>query len=204
MAPPAPGRHPHHLSFPFRSPTPLKTRTRFPTWCWEHLRVGFLQQLHGELRVISAELEDKATKRKAQRPCRGGTLQGRFLLRGRREPIPRELVGPRGSPRPPGLVRHQDPWELCSAWRDLPFFDWCPTPKRMFLPAQVEDGGRLEHLSEKHMGLSGVWISPGSSCSLAKRWLGKKGDAKSQRAGEKRPVLQMLPAAGVYSALPVG
>lgn len=134
MASPAPGHHLHHLSFPFPSPTLLKTGTRFPTWCWEHLRFRFLQQLHGELEVVSAELEDKATKRKAQCPCRGGTLQGRFLLHGWWEPIPW------GSPRPPGLLRHQDPWESCSAWRDLPFFDWCPTLKRMFLPARWKTG----------------------------------------------------------------
>lgn len=96
----------------------IKTGPCFPTWCWEHLRVRFLQQLHGELRVVSAQLEDKATKRKAQCPRRGGVSQGRFLLRGRREPIPEE---PWGSPRPPGLVRCRDPWELHSAWKDLPF-----------------------------------------------------------------------------------
>jgi len=96
-------------SLPFRSPTPLKTGTCFPTWCWEHLRVRLLQQLHGELGVISAELEYKATTRKAQCPCRGGTLQGKFLLCCWWKPIPRELVGLWASPRPPGLVRHQDP-----------------------------------------------------------------------------------------------
>lgn len=140
MASPAPGRHLHHHSLPFCSPALLKTGTRFPTCCWEHLRVRLLQHLHGELGVISAELEYKATKRKAQCPCRGGRLQVRVFLRGECEPIPQEPVGLQDSPRPPGLVRHRDPWELCSAWRDLPFFDWCPTPKRMFLPARWKLG----------------------------------------------------------------
>lgn len=51
------------------------------------------------------------------------------------------------------------------------------------------------------MSLSGPWVSPSSSRSSAKRWLGKTGDAKSQQAGEKRPVARTLPAAGVSTQL---
>lgn len=103
----------------------------------------------------------KATKRKAQCPRRGGTFQGRFLPRGWQEPIPWEPVGPWGSSRPPGLVRHQDPWESCSAWRDLPFFDWCPTPKHMFLPAQCKTREVLNTFPRNTWVPAGCGSSPG-------------------------------------------
>lgn len=53
----------------------------------------------------------------------------------------------------------------------------------------MEDGGRLDHLSEKHMDLSRVWIS----CSSPKGCLGEKGAAKLWEAGGKRSEVRMLP-----------
>lgn len=62
-----------------RSPLPppfpslkLQAHTGFPTCSREHLPLGILQQLHGELRAVSAGLEDKITIGRAQRPHRHG------------------------------------------------------------------------------------------------------------------------------------
>lgn len=53
----------------------------------------------------------------------------------------------------------------------------------------MEDKGRLDHVSEKHMDLSRVWVS----CSSPKRCLGEKRAAKLWEAGEKRSGVRTLP-----------
>lgn len=67
-------------------------------------------------------------------------------------------------------------------------------PKAHVLTCSVEDRGRLDHLSEKHMDLSRVGIS----CSSPKRCLGQKGVEELWEAGEKRSevqtLLQLVPA----------
>lgn len=114
-------------------PNTIKTCPRFPTWCWEHLRVRFLQQLHGELGVVSAQLEDKATKRKSsvslQRWRFSGQVPPAWLLGAH----PTGAVGLSTSswaaeaPGSLGIV-------LCLERPAL--FDWCPSPRRVFLPAR--------------------------------------------------------------------
>lgn len=107
----------------------LKARTGFPTCSREHLRVGLLQQLHGELRAISARLEDKISTGRAQRPHRhGGSEQV-------------QLVGPRAAAgRWDCAGLSTSSWEPRSARRDLPLLGWHPTPKHVSLPARRRMG----------------------------------------------------------------